>query len=344
MTFAGQKLEQVKQPMLDNIVAKLVQRQTETPLMISKRIQFMILDLVEMKASGWSPHNKWWSPSVQRAPERERTQSSPSPSSPTYSQRNERGLMTPLQQQLTPGEESPTKKIILKKPVNDVPTPLPRSRTRSEGSNSSSVVGSNSSSSTNKSIGGITRNNSGGGTSGMKTSSVVRGVEIVSMAPTPENKNSSTTTTTTTTNSSTPKEVYSITSHQSGEQQQTQHGQPQQGQEDNRNPQQPSQQNKLRTTTELTPHQSRSLMALLNKVSPLNVDRMAQQLYEEVLTLENSFDEAANFIVDKILDDAFYISSHVLLIHRVSCKPNMKSFGIKICARLMFILEVRTKI
>ncbi|CAL8074285.1 unnamed protein product [Orchesella dallaii] len=64
LTFAGAKLEENKKKWLDDIFQKLSRKQTENPQALSKRIQFMILDLMEMRLNGWSPHNKWWSPSV----------------------------------------------------------------------------------------------------------------------------------------------------------------------------------------------------------------------------------------------------------------------------------------
>lgn len=81
LTFAGQKLEESRKQWLDEIFHMLSQKQTESPLAISKRIQFMILDLMEMRLNGWSPHNKWWSPSVKISNEQE---------TPIVTPRNER--------------------------------------------------------------------------------------------------------------------------------------------------------------------------------------------------------------------------------------------------------------
>lgn len=79
MTFAGQKLEEMKKDWVEEIFKKLSVRQTEVPQMVSKRIQFMILDLVEMRGKGWANHNKWWSPSVQiAAPAEDRQSNNPS--------------------------------------------------------------------------------------------------------------------------------------------------------------------------------------------------------------------------------------------------------------------------
>lgn len=64
LTFAGAKMEETKKHWMDEIFHKLSEKQTESPQALSKRIQFMVLDLVEMRLNGWSPHNKWWSPSV----------------------------------------------------------------------------------------------------------------------------------------------------------------------------------------------------------------------------------------------------------------------------------------
>jgi len=71
LTFAGATLEESKKPWLDEIFQKLSQKQTESPQALSKRIQFMVLDLMEMRLKGWSPHNKWWSPSVKISSEEE---------------------------------------------------------------------------------------------------------------------------------------------------------------------------------------------------------------------------------------------------------------------------------
>lgn len=73
LTFAGKKLEESKKKWLDEIFKMLSQKQTGNPQALSKRIQFMILDLMEMRLNGWSPHNKWWSPSVKISNEEQST-------------------------------------------------------------------------------------------------------------------------------------------------------------------------------------------------------------------------------------------------------------------------------
>jgi len=67
LTFAGSKLEQVKGPWLEQMLLKVNLREAACSPCVSKRIQFMVLDLLEMKANGWLPHNKWWAPSVNLA-------------------------------------------------------------------------------------------------------------------------------------------------------------------------------------------------------------------------------------------------------------------------------------
>jgi len=55
LTIAGLKLEETKGIWLDNILEKAnLQRLINSPT-VSKRIQFMVLDLLEMKSKGWIP-------------------------------------------------------------------------------------------------------------------------------------------------------------------------------------------------------------------------------------------------------------------------------------------------
>lgn len=78
LTFAGAKLEETKGMWLNDILLKLNLREAACSPNISKRIQFMVLDLLEMRSKGWVPHNKWWTPSVPlRTESRERYHSSP---------------------------------------------------------------------------------------------------------------------------------------------------------------------------------------------------------------------------------------------------------------------------
>jgi hypothetical protein len=222
MTFAGQKLEEVRKSWVENIFTKLTTRQNEERAdTVSKRIQFMILDLIEMKSSGWSPHNKWWSPSVQRAPERERTRSSPSP--PTNEPQllvQQAVVVSPQQEQQQESQQHSTRN---------------RSRTRSEGSGLSRAS--------------ITTPP----TSAPITTTQADLININTIPP------------------------YNLHQHQHrGEQQQQQ--QPTNRHQkinnnNNQSSQSTSQQQTRKGQRELTQHQSRALMALLNKVSPLNVDR-----------------------------------------------------------------------
>jgi len=293
MTFAGQKLEEAKKSWVEEIFGKLVTRQNETPLMVSKRIQFMILDLIEMRGNGWSPHNKWWSPSVQIAPQdnrqnsqtRERRQSERQASSRVEEARPASPVMPILVSQqassssntngtLRLNEEPPPKKLQRKNIMSN--SLSSRSRTRSESCMSMTSGGSSSA--------GSSPPNTGAPLLMMMNDEMhLQNLRFNSTNQDRKNKT-------------------------------------------------------VKSKSELTPNQSRALMALLNKVSPYNVDRIAQQLYE-VLT-EDTMEEAVNFIVDKILDDSYYTRTHVGLIHKVSLKMNMRCFGVKIGTRVMRILEV----
>lgn len=68
LTFCGAKLEEEKGTWLDDILAKMDLRQVACSPTFSKRIQFMVLDLLEMRSNGWVHHNKWWTPSVPLRP------------------------------------------------------------------------------------------------------------------------------------------------------------------------------------------------------------------------------------------------------------------------------------
>jgi len=63
-TFAGAKLEETRHEWLNDIFLTLNLKEAAKSPIISKRIQFMLLDLIEMRSKGWVPHNKWWTPSV----------------------------------------------------------------------------------------------------------------------------------------------------------------------------------------------------------------------------------------------------------------------------------------
>jgi hypothetical protein len=305
MTFAGQKLEEVKKGWVEEIFGKLIQRQNEAPQMVSKRIQFMILDLVEMRGNGWSPHNKWWSPSVQiaspqhqadRPNSRERTQSERQLYTPPAFRPNSPPVVAPAAVPSTVSssssgsgnsrgsqhnnEEAPPKKLQKKNNIqSNNQTFSSRSRTRSEGCMTVSCSGGGSAGSSPQSVSPLL----------MMMSDEMQ-LQNLRMGPNYGEK--------------------AVAANKNGK----------------------------RSKSELTPNQSRALMALLNKVSPYNVDRIAQQLYE-VLN-EDTMVEAVNFIVDKILDDSFYTRTHAGLICKVASKPNMKSFGVKIGSRVMQILEV----
>lgn len=64
LTFAGHKLEDTKKEWLDDLFNKLNLKESEK-LAISKRIQFMVLDLLEMRSKSWAKQEKmrWWVPS-----------------------------------------------------------------------------------------------------------------------------------------------------------------------------------------------------------------------------------------------------------------------------------------
>lgn len=117
MTFAGAKLEETKKPWLDEIFQKLTHKQNESPQTLSKRIQFMILDLTEMRLSGWCPHNKWWSPSVKISNEEE----NPNSSSQRMSDRNKmdnNGTSTSTSSSGHANTEQPPKKVTKKGNLN----------------------------------------------------------------------------------------------------------------------------------------------------------------------------------------------------------------------------------
>lgn len=52
LTFAGAKLEEVRGSWLDEILVKINLREMINSPAVSKRIQFMVLDLLEMKSKG----------------------------------------------------------------------------------------------------------------------------------------------------------------------------------------------------------------------------------------------------------------------------------------------------
>ncbi|CAG7832149.1 unnamed protein product [Allacma fusca] len=64
LTFAGQKLEETRKEWMDELVSSKLNLKESEKHAISKRIQFMVLDLLEMRSNSWAPHNKWWAPSV----------------------------------------------------------------------------------------------------------------------------------------------------------------------------------------------------------------------------------------------------------------------------------------
>jgi hypothetical protein len=59
LTFAGAKLEETKGMWLNDILLKLNLREAACSPMISKRIQFMVLDLLEMRSKGESYLRSW---------------------------------------------------------------------------------------------------------------------------------------------------------------------------------------------------------------------------------------------------------------------------------------------
>lgn len=227
MTFAGQKLEESKKSWVEEAFSKLAERQNETPSMVSKRIQFMILDLMEMRSNGWSPHNKWWSPSVQRMPERERTISSPSPS--TSSSR-------PSDQ----SPEEPRKRYIRKQRKWQM-----RSRTHSEGSGLTNTREREDSGARRNEIGNIVNVEQATSSSSPNCSIQVSspGPEILSQKHTQQQQQPKTDTTTTTTTSTTVMQQATLSKTK---------GYP------------PS---RKELTTSTPTQDQRALMALLNKVS-----------------------------------------------------------------------------
>jgi len=63
-TFSGAKLEEVKHDWLNEVFLKMNLNEAVKSPIISKRIQFMLLDMMEMRSKGWVTQNKWWPPSV----------------------------------------------------------------------------------------------------------------------------------------------------------------------------------------------------------------------------------------------------------------------------------------
>jgi len=64
LAFCGAKLEERKGMWLDDILVKVNLKEAACSTTISKRVQFMIQDVLEMRSNGWVQNNKWWPPSV----------------------------------------------------------------------------------------------------------------------------------------------------------------------------------------------------------------------------------------------------------------------------------------
>jgi len=65
LMFAGSKLEEYKGCWLNDVFVNLNLTDPSKIPIVSKRMHFMLLDLMEMRANGWAAQSKWW---VQQVP------------------------------------------------------------------------------------------------------------------------------------------------------------------------------------------------------------------------------------------------------------------------------------
>lgn len=64
LMFAGSKLEEDRGAWLNDVFVTLSLTEASGLPTVSKRMQFMLLDLLEMRANSWKPQSKWWAQSV----------------------------------------------------------------------------------------------------------------------------------------------------------------------------------------------------------------------------------------------------------------------------------------